>query len=105
MIISKYSIHNYVNNFYKSFSLIFPRKYIKCKVRKVILILFFSFISETVHVMCHTQCIDKEIVEVASTWFAQASTRFKRALEKRQRGQIIVETNLPAYTEQDNDDT
>lgn len=49
------------------------------------------FILETVHMMCEKNCTDAQIVEVESTWLAQAPTRLKRA----QARTCLQEQNFP----------
>ncbi|EFN83172.1 hypothetical protein EAI_12681 [Harpegnathos saltator] len=64
-------------------------------------------IQETVHVMCLTQCTDKQIAEAASIWFAQATPRFKRTEDRRQRNNqeaTNAENNPVAHPYDDDED-
>lgn len=77
-------------------------KYI-CKVTKKSNLVkqVFLFIVATVHKICPTQYTDAQIIETASTWLAQASTRLKRVMTKNIR-EGIVQNN--AMEQNGNDD-
>lgn len=65
----------------------------KCKVAEKVLTKFFFFVLETVR-MIRTECTDAQIIEAASIWLAQATTREKRLQVKRRlepQEQIVLE--------------